>query len=107
MVRILLELLRYESEQLLLDFQHGFTRGNPGSVCYSEDMGIDCDGRLSEGRIQDHVCRLAPDSGQGLQRFDIPGNLSLVPLEQQPTRCDDVTGFAVEQSDRADILLQA
>ena len=38
-------------EELLLDFQHVFSRGKAGAIRYPEDMGVDRHGGLPKRRI--------------------------------------------------------
>ncbi len=82
MVRIVLELIRHEFQQFFLDLRHVLAGCEPGAVADPEDMGVDRDGRLSEGGVEDHVGGLAPHAGQGFQRFARLRHLSAMLFQQ-------------------------
>ena len=70
-------------------------------------MGIYCDRRLAESRIQDHVGRFAAHTGQLLECITIPGNLRAVLVDEYAASLEDVGGLRVEKADRADIPLES
>jgi len=91
-------------DQPVLDLAHGLARRKAGAIGDAEDVRVDRDGGLSEGRVQHHVGGLAADAGQGLERFAVPRHPAAMLLEQELRHRDDVGGLRVEQADAADVL---
>ena len=65
-VGVVAEPFGHEPRQALLDCAHRATRGQAQAIGDPEDVGVDGDGRLPEGGVQDDVRGLASDAGQGL-----------------------------------------
>ena len=55
MVRVLLEFVRNELHQLLLDLERILAGRDPGAVRDAEYVGVDRDRRLPEGDVENHV----------------------------------------------------
>jgi hypothetical protein len=68
-------------EELLLDFQHVFSRGKAGAIRYPEDMGVDCHGGLSKRRIQNNIGCFAAYSWQGFKCFTGARDFATMPLQ--------------------------
>src|ERR1700674_5978427 len=58
-MRVVPEFVRRELDQLALDFFRGLARRQTGAIGDTEDMGVDGDGGVTEGDVQDDVCDLA------------------------------------------------
>ena len=101
------EFFRYEPEQFLFDFQHGFTGRYPGTVGYTEDVRIDSHGGMTEGGIANHIGCLSADTGQGFQFLLVIRYFTTMFIYQYPAGLDDVLRLAVEQADGLDVFLQA
>jgi hypothetical protein len=68
-------------EELLLDFQHVFSRGKAGAIRNSEDMGVDRHGGLSKRRIQNNIGCFATYSWQGFEFFTDARDFATMPLQ--------------------------
>src|SRR5690554_1018934 len=68
-MRVELELVRYDLHQLVLHLADGFASGEASTVGEAENMGIDGDDRVAKHRVENHIGGLAPDSGQCLERL--------------------------------------
>ena len=64
MVSIAAERLRHDLLELRLNLIHGLARREAGAVADTEHVGVDREGFLAPGRVQDDVGGLAPDPGQ-------------------------------------------
>ncbi len=82
-MRVALELRRHDLFQAVLDLERVLARRQAGAVGDAEDMGVDRDGLVAEGDVQDHVRGLAPDAGQRLERLAAVRHLAAVFLEQE------------------------
>ena len=60
---ILHEFIRYQAQQALLNFNYILAGCDSGPVGYSEDMGVDGNGWMAEGRIEYHIGRFSTDAG--------------------------------------------
>lgn len=65
-----------EFDEFFFDFHHVLAGGDTGAITDPEDMRIDGNGRFAKGGIQHHIGGFAPDPGQGLEGFAIPGDLA-------------------------------
>ena len=69
MMRVQLEFVGHELQQLLFYSQHIAPGRDAGAVGNPEYMRIDRDGWLGKRDIEHHVGGFAADAGQRLQRF--------------------------------------
>ena len=76
------------------------------AIGHPEDVRVDGDRRLAEGRVQHHVRGLPPHARQRLEGLPVAGHLAAVLVEEGPAGAQDVPGLRVEQADRPDVLLQ-
>ena len=67
MVGIMQVLFRHGLEQFQFHLEWGFPLGHSGPVCQPEDVGVNCDGRFTKGRVQYNIGCFSPDTRQGLQ----------------------------------------
>ncbi len=70
-------------------------------------MRVDREGLLSEPAIEDHIGRLAPDTGQPHEILARVGHLAVVFVDEQLAQRDHVLRLGIEQADGLDMLLQA
>ena len=56
-----LVLVRHDFEQFFFDCHHVLAWRDAGAVGDPEDVRIDCDGRLAEGDVQNHIGGFAAD----------------------------------------------
>ena len=82
-VRIQLEFIRHQSQQAFFNLKHGLSRCDAGAITDPEDMGVNCNGWLPEGRIQDDVGSFPSYPGKLFQLIPVAGNLTAVVLNQQ------------------------
>ena len=101
-MRIPGELRRSDLEQFLLDLERRLAGRETGPVADAEDVGVDGNGGVAEGRVEHDVGRLAPDAGQRLERRPVLGDHAAMPLDQQATGGDDVPRLGAEQADGLD-----
>jgi len=106
MMGMALEMLRHDLLQTLLDFERVLARRQAGAVGNAEDMGVDRDGLVAEGDIQDHIRGLAPDAGQFLQILAAVRHLAAVFLEQQFRERDHILGLGAKETDGLDEIAQ-
>ena len=71
MMRMQFELCRGYLLEFILDCRRRFTGRQAGPISDPEYMGVDGDGRLAKGNIQNDIGRLSTDARQGFQRFAI------------------------------------
>ena len=62
-MHIELKFLGYELLEAFFDGHDVFARCNFGTIRNPENMGVDGDSGMTEGRIQDDVCGFTTDSG--------------------------------------------
>ncbi len=62
MVGVMPEAFRHKPRQTLFDGPHRAPRGQAQTIGDPKDVGIDGDGRLPEGGVQDDVRGLASDA---------------------------------------------
>lgn len=107
MVGVLFKFIGRDTEQLLLNFQHGFSRCDTGAITQSKNMSIDSDGRVAESRIEYHAGSFSPDTGQGFKGGTIFRNPSTVLFDQDVAGGDDIFCLGAVQTDGLDELAQA
>ena len=59
-------------------------------------MRVDGDRRLAEGRVQDHVRRLASHAGEARQRLHAGGHLAAVLLDEGMRHAEQCLGLLAE-----------
>src|SRR3984893_12010003 len=101
--RLVPELLRRELDQLALDLFRGLARGQTGAIGDAEDMGVDGDGGVTKGDVQDDVCGLAADAGQPGESVMIGRHLAGVLANQWPRQRSHILGIGAKQSDGLNI----
>ena len=72
-------LRRHRCVEHLLDLERGLAGSEAGAVADAEEMGVDGDGRLAEGDVEDDIGGLAADAGQRLEGLAIARNLPAMP----------------------------
>jgi|MDUR01.1.fsa_nt_gb hypothetical protein len=98
-----LEFIRDSFHQLVFHFPDILSWCKACSVGDSEEMGIDSDGGLPKGGIENHVSCFPPHSRQCLQLFSGCWNLTLMPLNQEFGEFDDVFGLGVIEAYGLDV----
>src|SRR4029079_136999 len=79
MMGMALALRRHHGVEHLLDLGRGLAGSEAGAVADPEQMGVDGDGRLAEGGVEDDIGGLAADAGQRLEGGAIARNLPAMP----------------------------
>ena len=102
MVGPLKPLRRDRSLQLPLYRVRCLSVGQAQPVSDPEDVGIHRHGGLDPQLVEHHAGCLATDTGQGLQRLAVQGDLAAVLVDQDPGQGQDVLRLVPEQPDRAD-----
>lgn len=90
-------------------FFHGqwrFAGGDAGPVAEAENMGVDGDGRVAKGGIQDDIGRFSADTGQRLQCGTIIRDLAGVHFDQAMAGSNDVPGLGAVEADGLDVFAQ-
>ncbi len=62
-------------------------------------MGVDRDGRLAEGDVEDDVGGLATNAREFLQLFTLPWNLPVELVDEDPGGSDDILRLGIEKTD--------
>lgn len=94
-------------KQFFLHRAHRFARGKTRAVGDAKDVGIDGDGRVSKGRIENHIRRLATNAREGFEGLSGCRHLPIMVLQQLPAQADDVFGLGFIQAECLDVLHQA
>ena len=97
-VRIQQVIFRHETQQRLLDSQHSFAWRKTRAIGNSVYMSVNCHGGLTKSSIENNICGLASNPGQGLELLACARNLPIVFFAQDTAGLDNVFGFCVEQS---------
>src|SRR4029077_14732962 len=98
---------RYNAVELHLDLKRRLAGCNAGSVADTEDMGVDCNRRLTKRNVEHDICGLAADARQRLQRLARARDLSAMLLHDPLRQFDEIPGFGAEEADGLDQLLHA
>ena len=98
MMRVHQKLFRHKAHQLVLHLAHVLARRDFGAVGNAEDMGVDRHDRLPERRVQHHVCRFTPHSGQCFQRGTVGGHFAVIFFQQDAAGLHDVFGLGFVKS---------
>jgi len=98
---------RHDLLELAFHFERCFSDRKPGTVSDPKDVGVDRNGRLAKGDIENHIRRFAADPGQRFKRLPSARNRSAVLVHELPGQGDDVLGLGPEQADRLDHVLQS
>ena len=101
-VRVVHELLRHHPQQTLFDLVDVLAGCDAGAVGDAKDMGIDGNGRLAEGGVEDDIGRLASDPGQRLQCRSFCWYLATMLFLQHGAGPDDVFRLGVVETRRID-----
>ena len=83
MVGILAEWLRHNLLELGLDFVDSLARCEAGAVAHAENMRVDRERLLAEGRVQDDVGGLPADARERLKFFARAGHFAAMPVDQR------------------------
>ncbi len=78
-----------------------------GAVADAENVGVDRQGWLAEGDVQDDVGGFAADAGQRLEGFAGTGHLAVVVLDELAGEFGDVFGLALPEAEGADDFADA
>ncbi|MEN9681785.1 MAG: hypothetical protein RLZZ627_1678 [Pseudomonadota bacterium] len=89
-------------QKLLLDLENRLARCQPNSVGESENVGVDRNGGLTKGGVQDHIGGFSSNTRESLQSGPISGNFPIMFSHQLLTKGDDVFRLAVKQANGAD-----
>jgi len=106
MMGVALELRRHDLLQLLLDFERVLAWRQAGTVGYPEDMGVDRNGLVAEGDVQDHIRGLAPDARQFFQSLAAVRHVATMLFQEQLREPDHVLGLGAIEADGLDELAQ-
>lgn len=90
-------------QEAVLDGAGGGAGGEAGAVGDAEDVGVDGDGGVAEGDVEDDAGGLAADAGQGFEGGAVLGNLAAVVVEEGLGEGGDVPGFGLPEADGADV----
>ena len=88
--------------QLELNLEDVLARREAGPVAHAEDVRVDREGFLAECGVENHVCRLASDSGQLFQLLAGARHLAPMVADQVFRKRNHVLRLGVEQTDRLD-----
>ena len=100
-VGIQLVLVGHVPEQRFLNGEYVLAGRESRAIPDAEDMGVDGDGRMPKGGVENNVGGFPPDAWQGLKRFPVIRHCAAMPLHQQPACRDNVPCLGVEQPDGA------
>lgn len=106
MVGIAAEAGRYKPCQAVFDLADRAPRREPEPIGHPKDMGVDRDGRLAKGGVEDDIGGFASHSGQRLETHPVPRHLPAVVAYQLLAGLDDVAGLGAVEPDGADIGLE-
>ena len=98
--------IRHDFQKFELNLKRSFTGRQPGAVGNPKNMGINCDGGLSESGIQYNVGRFPTHSRQSFQRLTIRGYLAVMIIDKNLACPDDVYCFRVVEADGPDTGFQ-
>ena len=102
-MRVKLVLIGDDPLESLLDLGWIAARREPGAVRHPEDMGIDGDGRLTEGDVEDDIGRLSPHARKFLQRRPVVRHLAAMLRDELPRQGGEVARLAAIETDRLDV----
>lgn len=97
---------RDEPLQFAFNLSYILAWGEPSPVGDAEDMGIDCDGGVTKGGVENNIGGLAANARQLLKGLSGLRNLAGVLFNQQATGLDDVLGLGVVETNGFDETLQ-
>ena len=69
-------------------------------------MGVNGNGRLPKGRIENDIGRFSTDTRKRFQFLPGGGHLSPMLIVENPARTDDVCRFGVVEPDGSDMTLE-
>jgi hypothetical protein len=98
---------RYDPIQLCFHLIRGPPRRKTRAVADSENMRVDRECLLAEGRVEDHVRCLAADAGKGLQLLPGARHSTAMMIDERLRKCDHVLRLRVVQADRPDLLAKS
>lgn len=107
MMRVLKEFGGRDLLKLCLYLQRCLTGSKASPIGYPKDMGIDGDGRQSEGDVEDNIGRLAPNTSQLLEGFSIGGYLPVMLIQKLLGHELQILCLGIEQADRLDVVANA
>ena len=90
---ILAELFGHQPRQSVLHFKRRAAGRDAGAIGDPENVGVDRDGGLTEGRIQHHVGSFSSDTWERLKRLTIIGDFATMVFDQNRAGLDQVPGF--------------
>ena len=86
-----------------LDLERIAARGDAGPVAHAEDVGVDGNGGLAEGDVEDDIGGLPSHSGKRFQRLARARHLAAMLGDEFPRERDDVSRLAAVEADGADV----
>jgi len=107
MMRVMLESVRHDALEPVLDLERIFARREAGAVADPEDMGVDRDGVVAEGDVEHDIGGLAADARKRLERRAIVGHRAVMPLHQHRRSAHDVARLGAIETDGLDRLAQS
>jgi len=90
-----------------LDFIDILSGRETGAIADTEDVRVDREGFLAEGRIENDIGCLPSDAGEGLQLLPSARYLAAILVDQHLAEGDHVLRLGIEQPDGLDRLAQA
>jgi hypothetical protein len=105
-VRVAAEGLRNDLLELRLDLVDILARREAGAVANAEDMGVDREGFLTPGGVEDDVGGLAADAGKRFEFFARARDFATEAVDQRLAQRDHILRLGVEQADRLDRVAQ-
>ena len=106
MVRVTAKGLGDDLLKFRFDFVDRLAGRKAGAVADPKDVGVNREGLLAKGRVENDVRGLAADPGQRLQLLARARHFAAMPVDQPLAECDDVPRLGVEQADRLDRVAQ-
>ena len=79
-----------------------FTSSQACPVSYTENMGVNSNGGLAKGHVQNNVSRLAPNARQFFKRFTDLWDCAAVIGYQHLAELNDIFGFGIIKAYRLD-----
>src|SRR5262249_40874083 len=103
MMRMPLELLRYDLHQLELDFERRLSRCQAGAVAEPENMRVDGNGRLAKGAVDPDMGGLGADAGELFERCALARDFAAIFVDQDLRQRHHVPGLRSVETDGADM----
>ena len=104
---VLFEFIRYQAQQVLLDFSHILAGCDSGPVGYPEDMGVDGNGWMAEGRVEYDIGCFTTHTGQCFQCCTVFRDLAGMLLFKDSAGFHNVFCLGIEKPDGLYMVLEA